>query len=348
MQPNVVNNFVKVSQEHNHIVVKNAGGLQGIPGPAGAGLQIDGSVATYAELPQHLRPEDAGVAYFVQADGKLYVWSGSGWPADGEGSQFEGPAGQDGYSPTATVTKVGNTATITIRDKDGTTTASISDGTIPVIDDHLDLTSENPVENKVVTQAINQKQDILQNGSITTSLVADEAITSAKIATGGVATTNLANNAVTAAKADWTSFISKIYPVGSIYSSTSNTSPASFIGGTWQEITDYELVAYVNTNGNEGQTIVRSKNVSSVTLQYTGTYLVTLSKNMDSTDYIVLASAEASGTGSEIIGTYERGLNTFKVDISDHTGAAVNPWNWNIAVFGRLASPEKYTWKRTA
>ena len=69
---------------------------------------------------------------------------------------------------------------------------------------------------------------------------------------------------------------------------------------------------------------------------------------MDSTDYIVLASAEASGTGSEIIGTYERGLNTFKVDISDHTGAAVNPWNWNIAVFGRLASPEKYTWKRTA
>jgi len=223
MNPNVVNNFVKVSQERNHVIVKNAGGLQGIPGPAGAGLQIDGSVNTYADLPQHLRPEDAGVAYFVQADGKLYVWSGTRWPADGEGSDFQGPAGQDGYSPTATVTKVGNTATITIRDKDGTTTASISDGTIPVIDDQLDLTSENPVQNKVVTQAINQKQNILQNGSITTNLVADEAVTSPKV--------------------DWSSLIDKIYPVGSIYMSVNSTSPATFIGGTWQRIQDTFLMA---------------------------------------------------------------------------------------------------------
>ena len=36
--------------------------------------------------------------------------------------------GADGYSPSASVTKVGSTATITITDKDGTTTASISDG----------------------------------------------------------------------------------------------------------------------------------------------------------------------------------------------------------------------------
>lgn len=36
--------------------------------------------------------------------------------------------GQDGVSPTATVTKSGNTAIITITDKNGTTTATISDG----------------------------------------------------------------------------------------------------------------------------------------------------------------------------------------------------------------------------
>ena len=46
----------------------------------------------------------------------------------------EGPAGkdgidgQDGYSPTASVSKSGSTATITITDKNGTTTANISDG----------------------------------------------------------------------------------------------------------------------------------------------------------------------------------------------------------------------------
>ena len=37
--------------------------------------------------------------------------------------------GEDGYSPTATVVKENTTATITITDKNGTTTASISDGT---------------------------------------------------------------------------------------------------------------------------------------------------------------------------------------------------------------------------
>ena len=43
-----------------------------------------------------------------------------------------GPAGQDGadgYSPTASVSKSGGTATITITDKNGTTTASVTDGT---------------------------------------------------------------------------------------------------------------------------------------------------------------------------------------------------------------------------
>ena len=40
----------------------------------------------------------------------------------------QGVAGQDGYSPSATVTKVGDTATIIITDKNGTTIAQISDG----------------------------------------------------------------------------------------------------------------------------------------------------------------------------------------------------------------------------
>lgn len=41
----------------------------------------------------------------------------------------DGVDGKDGISPTASVNKVGSTATITITDKNGTTTASISDGT---------------------------------------------------------------------------------------------------------------------------------------------------------------------------------------------------------------------------
>lgn len=41
---------------------------------------------------------------------------------------LKGDPGEDGYSPQASVTKSGNTATITITDKNGTTTAQITDG----------------------------------------------------------------------------------------------------------------------------------------------------------------------------------------------------------------------------
>lgn len=47
---------------------------------------------------------------------------------DGEDGA-DGQDGQDGYSPTASVSKSGDTATITITDKNGTTTTTIKDGT---------------------------------------------------------------------------------------------------------------------------------------------------------------------------------------------------------------------------
>jgi hypothetical protein len=96
MDSNVVNNFVKVSQTHTHVVIKSAGGLRGVEGPAGAGLEISGSVDTYADLPWQLTTYDAGKAYFVQSNGLLYVWSGTRWPAEEDGSSFQGPRGIQG------------------------------------------------------------------------------------------------------------------------------------------------------------------------------------------------------------------------------------------------------------
>lgn len=305
-------NFVKVSQEHKHVIVKNAGGLRGLTGPqgpqgiqgiqgpagpqgiqgpqgpageagpagpqgaqgvqgekgdtgatgpqgpqgpAGAGLVITGSVDTYAELPSGLGLSDAGKAYFVQADGKLYVWSGTAWPAEGEGAQFEGPqgptgptgatgatgpAGADGYSPTATVAKSGDTATITITDKNGTTTAQVSDGAngapgadgfspvatvskvgttttisitdeqgtttatvndgvIPTIDSALSTSSENPVQNKVITAKLNDAAYVGTEVVGGTSLIG-----TSDIAANAITTPKIADGAVTSAKIDWT------------------------------------------------------------------------------------------------------------------------------------------------
>lgn len=64
-------------------------------GDKGDGLKIDGSVPTYADLPT-LTAADMGKTYLVDADGRLYFWSGTAWPASGSGLLIKG---QDGITP---------------------------------------------------------------------------------------------------------------------------------------------------------------------------------------------------------------------------------------------------------
>lgn len=236
MQPNVVNNLVKVSQEHTHVVVKGAGGLQGLPGPAGAGLQIDGSVNTYAELPQRLSESDAGTAYFVQADGLLYIWSGTRWPAEGEGATFQGPRGiqgppgrdgekgepgepgQDGergpagFSPVVTTEDIEDGIRINITNKTGTTSTDIDYKNIP-----------------------------------------DGVITTAKLADGAVTTGKINADAVTAPKIDFSTFCN----VHSHLTGSISVAPGTEI--THIDITEagtYFLIARARyTNGQIGSTV---------------------------------------------------------------------------------------------
>ena len=60
-------------------------------------------------------------------------------PAGADGTNgtngTNGTDGTDGFSPIATVTKSGDTATISITDVNGTTTATVSDGITPIISD---------------------------------------------------------------------------------------------------------------------------------------------------------------------------------------------------------------------
>lgn len=72
-------------------------GVQGPPGEDGAvGVTIAGSVPTYADLPTNLTEDDIGAGYLVEADGDLYVWSGTSFPPDGSGTDFRGPQGPAG------------------------------------------------------------------------------------------------------------------------------------------------------------------------------------------------------------------------------------------------------------
>lgn len=94
--------------------------------------------------------------------------------AQGERGE-QGIAGADGFSPIANVIKTGDTATITITDKNGTTTAQIKDGTgaSVTIDTALSSSSTNPVQNKVINSALNNKADASTIPTTTSQLTND-------------------------------------------------------------------------------------------------------------------------------------------------------------------------------
>lgn len=70
-------------------------GAQGVQGEAGVSLDINGTLANYAAITAVSSPQ-AGDAYVNAADGKLYFYDGTSWPADGAGVPFVGPQGPTG------------------------------------------------------------------------------------------------------------------------------------------------------------------------------------------------------------------------------------------------------------
>ena len=137
--------------------------------------------------------------------------------------------------------------------------------------------------------------------------------------------------------------------VGQIIRSTSLNTAAKvqqIYGGTWTQNADYQLVAYASLTAET--TIGLQKNISSITKSGTGTYKVTLAKTMANSNYVAFVSGEVGGAGQEIVGIYGKTTTTFNYDFCNNAGTMVTPTAVNIAVFGRLATPEEYVWKRTA
>ena len=137
------------------------------------------------------------------------------------------------------------------------------------------------------------------------------------------------------------------YPVGSIYTSTNNTNPTNYFGGTWQLIDEPQLVASGFYNYG---TLYNSNNISLIRYRGTSTWECHFTNEMKDTNYIPLISAERSGLGTEVMGVYGKTTTYFVFDMVDVWGNTYTDNNMevNIAVFGRLKNPTKYTWKRTA
>lgn len=144
-----------------------------------------------------------------------------------------GQNGADGFSPTATVVKTGDTATITITDKNGTTTASISDGSgaTVIVDDTLSTSSTNPVQNKVITSALNAKADSSAIPTKTSDLTNDSGFLTSYTETDPIFTTS-ASAGITSA--DITAWNNKSDFSGNYNDLTNKpTIPAAQVNADW-------------------------------------------------------------------------------------------------------------------
>ena len=92
----VTNSGTQSAAVLNFAIPKGEKGDKGDKGEDGTGISIAGTVNSYAGLPTNLTPADAGKAYLNAADGKLYIWDGTRFPADGQGAEFQGPQGPKG------------------------------------------------------------------------------------------------------------------------------------------------------------------------------------------------------------------------------------------------------------
>ena len=115
------------SPTHTGILVPTPGR----PGADGRGVEVGGSRPTYAELPDDLGAEDAGVAWI--AGGLLYWWDGAAWDAEEDGVPFQGPEGPAGPATSLTIGTV----------DEGAADASIT-GTAPTQVLNLTLPKGNP------------------------------------------------------------------------------------------------------------------------------------------------------------------------------------------------------------
>ena len=158
---------------------------------------------------------EAAAAVAVHApeivEGVWYVWDAeqgeyvtTGVTAEGQ----DGQPGQDGYSPAATVSKSGSTATISITDKNGTTTASVSDGDPSAI---IDDTAGSGDTGKV--WSANKSAELLSALNVVKYLLTEEVPPSANIFDGNFDESGYIDNNGADASSSSYKRTSKYYPI---------------------------------------------------------------------------------------------------------------------------------------
>lgn len=102
-------------------------------------------------------------------------------------------------------------------------------------DSHLSSTSTNPVQNKVVTTALNYKLQ-LSGGTMTGALTTKGIKLTSGTDYGDTLPSSPATNQLFFQTVGSNFVLDNVYPVGSIYMNVNSTNPGTLFGGTWEQI----------------------------------------------------------------------------------------------------------------
>ena len=160
--------------------------------------------------------------------------------------------------------------------------------------------------------------------------------------------------------------INLVYPVGSIYMSVNNVSPATFLGGTWEQIQNRFLLsagssyAAGSTGGEASHTLSVAETPAHThtrgTMEISGgitvighTSGVTYGMNLDGSTFEGVFSKYGSGT-TNAFNNYSTATrsNGFRFDASKNWTGATSSVGGNAAHNNMPPYLTVYMWKRTA
>lgn len=138
----------------------------------------------------------------------------------------------------------------------------------------------------------------------------------------------------------WSALLDKLYPVGCIYQSTSSTSPASFLGGTWEQIKDRFILAAGNTyaadsTGGEAEHTLTINEIA--THSHAETKVMT-----NGTLGFIINPTKNGATAGDILGIGQQSWQTGKGAVDTGSTGGSEPHN-NMPPYLTV-----YVWKRIA
>ena len=145
-----------------------------------------------------------------------------------------------------------------------------------------------------------------------------------------------------------------IYPVGSIYLSVNNVSPASFLGGTWEALQDRFLIGAgdtyaVNATGGSTTHTLTIAELPSHTHEFSGSSIAAHTHTVNRVvDYTSASNENVCRADSNLNGSYQITSNTTSSAGGSSASGSINSVGSNSAHSIMNPYLAVYMWKRTA